>query len=118
VAVSRADDIARRAALVAAHAAAAPEPAPVSDAAAEAISPAVAKRSAKSVAKSTPRVRPVRQTVDLDPARHRWFKQWLSSAAAQLELPSVHGSDALRALVEELATDPELSRRITERLRR
>jgi hypothetical protein len=120
VAVSRADDIARRAAQVAAHAAAAPEPAPVLDATVEATSPAVAKRPAKSVAKSAsmaPRIRKVRHTVDLDPVWHRMFKQWLSRAAEQLELPSVHGSDTLRALVEELVADPELSRRITERLR-
>ena len=108
--MSRADDIAARAARVTAHAAAAPDPEPVADAPTE---PPV-----KRPAKAAPRVRPIRQTVDLDPARHRWFKQWLSAAAAQLELPSVHGSDVFRALLEEMAGDPGLAQRVTERLRR
>lgn len=110
--MSRADDIAARAARVAEHAAAAPEPAPVVDATEP--RPPAAKRPAKPA----PRVRPIRQTVDLDPARHRWFRQWLSRTAEQLELPSVHGSDVFRALLEEMAGDPELAARVTERLRR
>jgi hypothetical protein len=59
-----------------------------------------------------PRVRDVRRTVDLSPTEHRQLAVWLNEAAAELSRARVTGQDVLRALVVELLTNDELSRRI------
>jgi hypothetical protein len=59
-----------------------------------------------------PRVRDVRRTVDLSPTEHRQLAVWLNEAAAELGRARVTGQDVLRALVVELLTNDELSRRI------
>jgi hypothetical protein len=61
-----------------------------------------------------PRVKDVRRTVDLSPTEHRKLAVWLNEAAAELGRARVTGQDVLRALVVELLTDEELSRRIRE----
>jgi hypothetical protein len=50
--------------------------------------------------------------VDLSPTEHRQLAVWLNEAAAELGRARVTGQDVLRALVVELLTDDELSRRI------
>jgi hypothetical protein len=59
-----------------------------------------------------PRVKDVRRTVDLSPTEHRQLAVWLNEAAAELGRARVTGQDVLRALVVELLTNEELSRRI------
>jgi hypothetical protein len=61
-----------------------------------------------------PRVKDVRRTVDLSPTEHRQLAVWLNEAAAELGRARVTGQDVLRALVIELLTNDELSRRIRE----
>jgi hypothetical protein len=79
--------------------------------------PAVRAKSAQPVlpgapADRPPRVRDVRRTVDLSPTEHRQLAVWLNEAAAELGRARVTGQDVLRALVVELLTNDELSRRI------
>jgi hypothetical protein len=81
--------------------------------------PAARARSSQSVlpgapADRPPRVKDVRRTVDLSPTEHRQLAVWLNEAAAELGRARVTGQDVLRALVIELLTDDELSRRIRE----
>lgn len=53
--------------------------------------------------------KPVRITVDLDQELHRFLKLYVLDSGAR-------GAAVVRALLEELRDDPELSERITERL--
>lgn len=100
--MSRADDISRRAARVASHASRPADPA--------AAEPAPARGR-------VPRVAPVRITVDLDPAQHRRLKRRCADYADDLERPSVHAADVVRALLDELDADAGLAARVQERLR-
>lgn len=81
--------------------------------------PAARARSSQPVlpgapADRPPRVKDVRRTVDLSPTEHRQLAVWLNEAAAELGRARVTGQDVLRALVIELLTNDELSRRIRE----
>ena len=53
--------------------------------------------------------KPVRITVDLDPELHRFLKMYALDSGAR-------GAAVVRALLEELGEDPELSSRVTDRL--
>ena len=53
--------------------------------------------------------KPVRITVDLDPERHRRLKQYALDAGAR-------SAPVVRALLDELDGDPELSARVRARL--
>ncbi len=53
--------------------------------------------------------KPVRITVDLDAERHRRLKQYALDA-------STRGAPVIRALLDELDEDPELSARVQARL--
>lgn len=61
--------------------------------------PANAKANAK----------PVRLTVDLNPELHRFLKLYAVDAGAK-------GAEVVRALLEELRDEPELSERVLERI--
>ena len=60
-------------------------------------------------AEQKPTGKPVRITVDLDPELHRFLKLYGLDSGAR-------GAAVVRALLEELRDDPELSSRVTERL--
>lgn len=100
--MSRADDLARRAARVTEHA--------------TRLDPGEAT-PAPSRPGPAPRVKDVRITVDLPPARHRWLRRWCADTAEELEKPLVHASDVVRALLAELDADPDLAGRVRDRLR-
>lgn len=54
-------------------------------------------------------VKPVRITVDLEPSLHRFLKTYSVNAGAK-------GAAVVRALLEELRDDPELSGRVRDRM--
>jgi hypothetical protein len=65
--------------------------------------PAVVTRPAK----------PVRVTVDLSVELHAAFKAWCAETLATSGRADLSGQVVLRALIERLTKDPELSRQIT-----
>lgn len=65
---------------------------------------------------STPRVKPVRLSVDLAPTTYRRLQEFCTTAAIALERPRVAGVDVLRSLLAELAEDEALAARIQTRL--
>lgn len=60
----------------------------------------------------TARVKPVRHTVDLAPARHRALDVWRAETAAELGVVRVTSQRVLAALVARLLTDETLARKI------
>lgn len=69
-----------------------------------------------NTAGSRVRSRPVRITVDLDPAAHQQLTRWCTDAAADLGRARVPAAEVFRAFLDELADDPELADRIRGRL--
>lgn len=60
----------------------------------------------------TARVKPVRHTVDLAPARHRALDVWRAETAAELGVVRVTSQRVLAVLVARLLTDETLARKI------
>lgn len=71
----------------------------------------LATRSSRA---STPQVRtrPVRLTVDVSPADHAALARLALEAAAELGLARVHGQEIVRALLHRMLGDPDLQRQI------
>ncbi len=72
---------------------------------------------ASSTTTPAPLAKPVRSTLDLSPARHRAFQQWLNESAVQLGRSRLTKQQVLDALVGRLLTDETLSRLILADLR-
>jgi len=53
-----------------------------------------------------PRTRPIRVTVDLDPADHQALRRWCNTAALDLDLTGVALAQVLRGLAAELTAAP------------
>lgn len=62
------------------------------------------------------RTKPVRITVDLSPLDHRHFRQHREALADQLGLPTLPAAVVIRALLTELAEQPELASTIRNRI--
>lgn len=58
---------------------------------------------------TSPRTRPTRTTVDLDPARHRALRLYAADHG-------VRNAEVIRALIDALTTDPALKQAIADRL--
>lgn len=80
-------------------------PAPPATAAATNGKPAAAK------------ARPVRITLDLDPADYTALNQWLGSTAAEVGAP-VSKAQALRAMIKAVSLDKSIGLVVTDLLRR
>jgi hypothetical protein len=66
-------------------------------------------------AQAAMRTKPFRITVDLDPAAYTALHKWLGDAAGIGE-PRITLSDAVRALLDELADSPGLAARVKSRI--
>jgi hypothetical protein len=77
--------------------------------------PAEAPRPAPAA--STPRVKPVRSTVDLAPTHHVQLKAWCGETAVEVGRARVTTQDVMRALVIRLLTDEALARKVRADLR-
>jgi len=62
---------------------------------------------------SAVRTKPIRVTVDLDPALYRRVKGWAESIAVDLDVPSMPLGKLFRALAEGLADDPAVAIAVT-----
>jgi hypothetical protein len=69
-------------------------------------------------ARSTPRTKPVRVTVELQPVEHRGLRRLCERYADDLEVPTVAGAEVLRVLLELAQGDEQLARRVGEELGR
>lgn len=58
------------------------------------------------------RAKLVRRTVDLAPTHHGQLQAWCAEAAVELGVARVTGQDVMRALVARLLTDETMARRI------
>lgn len=68
--------------------------------------------------KSAVRTKMIRITIDLAPEDHRTLAAWTMQAAADLDLPVVTSADAVRAMIQTAATDPDTGALIANRIRR
>lgn len=62
------------------------------------------------------RTTPVRVTVDLAPATHSALKRWAADTAEATGQPGVSNQAVLRALVQQLLTDPNLAHTIRQQV--
>jgi hypothetical protein len=71
-------------------------------------------RPARATRQATPhvRTRPVRLTVDVSPADHAALARLALDAAADLGLARVHGQEIVRALIHRMFNEPDLQRRV------
>jgi hypothetical protein len=69
--------------------------------------PRVLRQAAQQV-----RTRPVRLTVDVSPADHAALAHLALDAAAQLGLARVHGQEIVRALIHRMLNEPDLQTRV------
>lgn len=70
---------------------------------------AVRQPTSRTTAKKERPQKPVRITVDLDPSQHEFLREYAFRRGAK-------GTAVIRALLEELASDPELDDRVIGRL--
>lgn len=122
--MSRADDLAAKAARLRARnaqqAPVLPEPAAEQEAPQEEadVRTSVPTEVSTSVAKSAPalppavRSKPVRMTVDLAPADHSDLSQLLLRAAGALGVARVSGQEVTSALIRRLLADPDLEQKV------
>ena len=113
----RRGDLAARAAAIAGGSTAAAEPTPAREQAAHVDEDqGTAVTSPRS--KATPRTRPVRVTVELQPVEHRGLRRLCERYADELEVPTVAGAEVLRVLLKLAQTDEQLAARVGEALGR
>lgn len=113
--MSRAEDLAAKAARLRARAEQAPPPAAgaqFADAVTSPTSPEVSRSVATEHSPARVRTRPVRLTVDVSPSEHAALGQLALDAAAELGLARVHGQEIVRALIRRLLVDPQVRREV------
>ena len=75
---------------------------------------------AKPAGQTAIRTRPVRITIDLDPAAYTALNKWVANAAAEVnpDLPRLSQSAAVRAMIGAAVLDPSIGLVVIDLLRR
>jgi hypothetical protein len=69
-----------------------------------------------STLRATPRTKPVRVTVELQPVEHRGLRRLCDRYADELAVPQVAGAEVLRVLLELAQNDERLAARVGKAL--
>ena len=75
---------------------------------------------AKPAGQTAVRTKPVRITIDLDPAAYAALNKWVANAAAEVnpDLPRLSQSAAVRAMINATVLDPSIGLVVIDLLRR